>query len=115
MALPSKGPPDRVVDRGRSGPVTDGRGWQQSARCRGLPSDVFFPEELDSRRQRRQREQVAKQICAGCPVIAACREHALHAPERYGVWGALTARERFTRSAAKPRVGVGLEDSGPGR
>ena len=54
-------------------PPDDG-GWQQSARCRGLPSDVFFPEEQDSRRLRRVQEAAAKQICAGCPVIAACRE-----------------------------------------
>jgi WhiB family redox-sensing transcriptional regulator len=77
--------------------VADGGRWQQSARCRGLPSNVFFPEELDSRRQRRLQEQAAKQICASCPVIVACREHALRAPEKYGVWGALTARERFMR------------------
>jgi WhiB family redox-sensing transcriptional regulator len=77
--------------------VADGGRWQQLARCRGLPSDVFFPEELDSRRRRRLQEQAAKQICATCPVIVACREHALRAPEKYGVWGALTARERFTR------------------
>jgi WhiB family redox-sensing transcriptional regulator len=84
----------RVVNH--AWPPDDG-GWQQSARCRGLPSDVFFPEEQDSRRLRRVQEAAAKQICAGCPVIADCREHALRAPEKYGVWGALTARERRTR------------------
>jgi WhiB family redox-sensing transcriptional regulator len=78
-------------------PTTDGWGWQLSARCRGLPSEVFFPEEEESRRQRRLREAAAKQICAACPVMSACREHALRAPEKYGVWGALTARERFSR------------------
>jgi WhiB family redox-sensing transcriptional regulator len=76
--------------------AVDGEGWQQSARCRGLPCDVFFPEEQESRRLRRVQEAAAKQICAGCPVIAACREHALRAPEKYGVWGSLTARERRT-------------------
>jgi WhiB family transcriptional regulator, redox-sensing transcriptional regulator len=80
-------------------PVSAGNdwGWQSLAKCRGLPSEVFFPEEEDSRRQRRLREAAAKQICASCPVISACREHALRAPEKYGVWGALTARERFAR------------------
>jgi WhiB family transcriptional regulator, redox-sensing transcriptional regulator len=88
----------RPVDRQPpSVALAEGGRWQQSARCRGLPSKVFFPEELDSRRQRRLQEQAAKQICASCPVIVACREHALRAPEKYGVWGALTARERFTR------------------
>jgi len=77
-------------------PESDGRNWQQSARCRGVPSEVFFPEDRDSRRQRRAQEAAAKQICAGCPVIAACREHALRTHEKYGVWGALTARERLT-------------------
>jgi WhiB family transcriptional regulator, redox-sensing transcriptional regulator len=92
--LMSSAPVDRVQS---AMSVADGGRWQQLARCRGLPSDVFFPEELDSRRQRRLQEQAAKQICASCPVIVACREHALRAPEKYGVWGALTARERFAR------------------
>jgi len=77
-------------------PDSAGDGWQHSARCRGLPSEVFFPEEQESRRQRRAQEAAAKQICAGCPVIGACREHALRTHEKYGVWGALTARERMT-------------------
>jgi WhiB family redox-sensing transcriptional regulator len=85
-----------VHERGATA-VAEGWQWQQLARCRGLPADFFFPEDLDTRRQRREREAAAKQICAGCPVVAACREHALQAPERYGVWGALSARERFTR------------------
>jgi WhiB family redox-sensing transcriptional regulator len=76
----------------------DGEPWQQSARCRGLPPEVFFPEDRDSRRQRRAQEATAKQICATCPVMAACREHALRTHEKYGVWGALTARERLTCS-----------------
>jgi WhiB family transcriptional regulator, redox-sensing transcriptional regulator len=33
-------------------------------------------------------------VCAGCPVRAACLEHALRTRERFGVWGGLTEEER---------------------
>jgi WhiB family redox-sensing transcriptional regulator len=67
--------------------------WQRHGHCVGVPSEVFFPED-EERRQRRRREVQAKLICEGCPVLAACREHALRAPETYGVWGAMSPAER---------------------
>jgi WhiB family redox-sensing transcriptional regulator len=67
--------------------------WQRHGHCVGVPSEVFFPEE-EERRQRRRREAQAKLICEGCPVLAACREHALRTPETYGVWGAMSPAER---------------------
>jgi WhiB family redox-sensing transcriptional regulator len=35
----------------------------------------------------------AKQVCAGCPVQAECRQHALTHPE-HGIWGGMTEDER---------------------
>jgi WhiB family transcriptional regulator, redox-sensing transcriptional regulator len=67
--------------------------WQRHGHCVGVPSEVFFPED-EERRQRRHREAQAKLICEGCPVLAACREHALRTPETYGVWGAMSPTER---------------------
>jgi WhiB family redox-sensing transcriptional regulator len=55
--------------------------------------EVFFPED-DSRRHRRRKEERAKRICRDCPVISECREHALRTPETYGIWAAMTPRER---------------------
>jgi WhiB family transcriptional regulator, redox-sensing transcriptional regulator len=42
----------------------------------------------------RRNEWLAKQICRSCPVLEACRNYALDAPEPYGIWGALTPSER---------------------
>ncbi|KMO77832.1 WhiB family transcriptional regulator [Mycolicibacterium obuense] len=67
--------------------------WQFQGRCLDFPSDLFFPES-ERRSERRRREEEAKRICRTCPVLMRCREHALSVPERYGVWGATTPRER---------------------
>lgn len=61
--------------------------WRQHAACRGLDPEIFYPAaEEDS--------DVAKAICAQCPVAEACLEYALAAREHEGVWGGTTARER---------------------
>ena len=38
-------------------------------------------------------------MCATCPVIINCREHALATHEPYGVWGGLTEEERRAQIA----------------
>ncbi|WP_272868660.1 WhiB family transcriptional regulator [Mycolicibacterium peregrinum] len=74
-------------------PAFDEWSWQLHGLCRDHPAEVFFPEELRGRPLRR-REDAAKAICRACPVLDRCRSHALSAPEPYGIWGAMTARER---------------------
>lgn len=69
-------------------------GWQDAALCRAYPLGYFFPEDQRTRRARRLQEGAAKQVCARCPVVDSCRDHALSMGERYGVWGALAGRER---------------------
>jgi WhiB family transcriptional regulator, redox-sensing transcriptional regulator len=70
--------------------------WQRHGTCLGYPAEVI-PEER-SRVGRRHGEERAKVICRGCPVLEACRDHALRTPEEYGVWGAMSASERANRS-----------------
>jgi WhiB family redox-sensing transcriptional regulator len=70
--------------------------WQLRGSCLDSPSDLFFPES-EPRRDRRRREEQAKSVCRDCPVLARCREHAVSTPERYGIWGATTPRERGIR------------------
>lgn len=36
----------------------------------------------------------AKRVCAGCPLIEACRERARVTREQFGVWGGETEQER---------------------
>ncbi len=70
--------------------------WQLRGRCLDFPTDLFFPESAP-RHVRRQLEEQAKRICQSCPVLDTCRDHATSVPERYGIWGATTPRERGVR------------------
>ena len=44
---------------------------------------------------------MAKALCARCPVVAECLDHALTVREPFGVWGGLnqTEREHLLRDA----------------
>ena len=80
----------------RPAPQLDGDdywSWQLHGSCLDSPAELFFPDN-DRRADRREREEQAKRICRDCPVLARCRDHALSVPERYGIWGATTPRER---------------------
>lgn len=77
--------------------------WQTVAHCRGLESAVFFGSEGEDRQRRRAREARAKALCAQCPVIRQCREHALNVGERFGIWGGMSPRER---SKLTPRTAL---------
>jgi len=53
----------------------------------------------------RNRENAAKAVCASCPVINACRDHALAVQEPYGIWGGLSEDDR---AAILTRRGIPL-------
>ena len=76
-------------------PLFDEWSWQLRGKCKDEPLEVFYPEARG--RTLRSREERAKRICRECPVLDACRDYALRAPEAYGIWGALTPRERVRR------------------
>ncbi len=93
-------------------PVTEVWEWQLQGSCRGLDSALFFHPEGERGPARANREAKAKQICAACPVLEQCRQHALAVHEPYGVWGGLSESERDemirgqTRRMRVPRVAV---------
>ena len=62
--------------------------WRDERACVGVPVEVFFPTYEGSTLQ-------AKRICAGCPVVAECLQYALDNDELDGVWGGLSAAERW--------------------
>ena len=68
--------------------------WQMEGSCRGEDSAVFFHPEGERGRARADREARAKAVCAECPVMQQCREHALTVAEPYGIWGGLSESER---------------------
>jgi len=61
--------------------------WQDFANCRGADPDLFFP-------QRGASTRTAKQICRECGVQDACLEFAIVSSEKFGIWGAMSERER---------------------
>lgn len=73
--------------------------WQHDGLCRGMSPEIFFHPEGERGSARRLRDLAAKEICARCPVLEACREHALAMREPYGVWGGMTEDERLAASA----------------
>lgn len=69
--------------------------WELQGRCRDQDPMLFFgPNRFEPKRERLARESAAKVVCAGCPVVVSCREHALGAAELFGVWGGLGEADR---------------------
>lgn len=75
-------------------PSGDEWGWWRHARCRGLPTDIFFASDGERGARRAMREEYAKQVCRSCPVCQQCLDYATVSDEPYGIWGAATPRER---------------------
>lgn len=70
-------------------------GWQEAAACRGGDSARFFSPTGERGEARRRREQLARAICAECPVREECARFALSIGEEHGIWGGTTDRERI--------------------
>jgi WhiB family transcriptional regulator, redox-sensing transcriptional regulator len=73
---------------------TEAWSWHVGARCRDEDLALFFHPDGERGQARRKRQQLAKQVCAQCPVMAQCRAHALAFQEPFGTWGGLTEDER---------------------
>lgn len=73
--------------------------WWLKAKCAGVETDVFYPSKGGEENYSTQVIR-AKRQCLGynknnwCPVITECLLDALAEPERHGVWGGLSYRER---------------------
>ena len=64
--------------------------WHRDAACRGLDTDIFFPERGELITQ-------ATSVCKGCPVRVECEAQARDQKEDQGIWGGLSAHERRLR------------------
>jgi len=76
------------------------------AACRTADPAVFYHPEGERGPARRNRDNAARAICAGCPIVADCRQEALTNREPYGVWGGLTEddREEIWAACGQARV-----------
>ena len=89
--------------------------WQERAACRDYGSELFFAPDNEWRVLRVRREQAAKKVCAACPVQAECLRFADSSPEKFGVWGGTTQRERLggvRRGGAGGRADQGSPGTG---
>ena len=68
--------------------------WMEHGLCRQLAPSTFFPNDGVG-------VEVARRICATCPVQEPCLEYALAERIDHGVWGGASERER--RRIAKRR------------
>ena len=68
--------------------------WMADGSCRNYPPQKFFPSDGVG-------VDVARKICATCPVQEPCLEYALAERIDHGVWGGCSERER--RRIAKRR------------
>ena len=76
------------------GPNADFWDWQLDAACRGSDVAAFFHPEGERGPSRVAREKAAKAVCATCPVLLQCAEHALRVREPYGIWGGMSEDDR---------------------
>jgi WhiB family redox-sensing transcriptional regulator len=61
--------------------------WMRRGNCRDHPPSTFFPSDGVG-------VDVARRICATCPVKTPCLEYALRNGVDHGVWGGASERER---------------------
>ena len=61
--------------------------WMGRGNCRDEAPSVFFPTDGAG-------VEIARSLCAGCPVKSPCLEYALRNRIDHGVWGGTSERER---------------------
>lgn len=67
-------------------PVLDTE-WMAQGNCADKPPSLFFPSDGVG-------VEVAKRVCADCPMKADCLDYALDNRIDHGVWGGTSERER---------------------
>jgi len=78
--------------------------WMAEGNCAEQSPSLFFPSDGVG-------VEVAKKVCADCPVKQVCLEYALENRIDHGVWGGTSERERRrilrSRNGFRRRVEVG--------
>lgn len=97
--------------------VSDQFRWQVGAACKGVPSYLFFPEEMKVSGFKENplfKGKRAKDYCDNCPVREICREFAvLHDSE--GIWGNTKDSERDRRYPREERFELRNDQEEVGR
>jgi WhiB family redox-sensing transcriptional regulator len=77
--------------------------WMAKGKCKELPPSTFFPSDGVG-------VDIARKICADCPVKSPCLEYAMENHIDHGVWGGTSERER--RRIARARRLSALSNQG---
>jgi len=80
--------------------------WMAVGNCNNHPPAVFFPSDGVG-------VEIAKKICATCPVQSQCLEYALEARIDHGVWGGTAERQRRRILKARRSEGQQLDLARP--
>ncbi|MEV7344742.1 WhiB family transcriptional regulator [Streptomyces sp. NPDC093544] len=78
--------------------------WRESAACRTVDPDLFFP--IGNTGPAILQINEAKAVCEGCPVRDECLKWALETGQSIGVWGGTSEAERrslWRRAARRSR------------
>jgi WhiB family redox-sensing transcriptional regulator len=71
--------------------------WMSQGKCRSLPPETFFPSDGVG-------VEIARRICADCPVKDPCLEYAMANHIDHGVWGGTSERERRRIARSRRRL-----------
>ncbi|MGD1222580.1 MULTISPECIES: WhiB family transcriptional regulator [Streptomyces] len=66
--------------------------WRESAACRSVDPDLFFP--IGHTGPAVFQIEEAKAVCRACPVRDACLRWALDTGQAIGIWGGTSEAER---------------------
>ncbi|WP_095932130.1 WhiB family transcriptional regulator [Streptomyces sp. Tue6028] len=66
--------------------------WRESAACRTVDPDLFFP--IGNTGPAVLQIEEAKAVCRACPVRDACLRWALDTGQAIGIWGGTSEGER---------------------
>jgi WhiB family redox-sensing transcriptional regulator len=65
--------------------------WDEKAKCRGMDTDLFFPE---SGAASVVAKRMCDKLCLDCPVKQQCLEIGLASDVQVGFFGGLSAKQR---------------------
>jgi WhiB family redox-sensing transcriptional regulator len=79
--------------------MADQDDWADQGSCIGEDASLFDTIRYNKQTHMTEEVSVAQDICADCPVMVQCLEHALRFEATDGVWGSMVYEERLVWGA----------------
>jgi WhiB family redox-sensing transcriptional regulator len=94
--------PERIALVAAAAALEEAPEFFVDAACKGR-TEFFFGPAGERPERRSRRERIAKALCAACPVIDSCLNHALMLKIEHGIWGGWNEEERGFLTPAQRR------------